>query len=151
MLDDLARGGDEAHRDGLSWLVSTGHFPTEWLASVARANVVLPMLGRTLPPTDITLGTTSRFLGALANNPSAARAAVGGAGRDWTAQVPPSLPVFQGIPKPTVGGVLVAMSAYAGVTGAPPTRSDACWPRPPARTTRRTGPTARTPPGSPST
>lgn len=112
VMDDLARRGDETHRDGLSWLVSTGHFPTDWLASVARANVVLPMLSRTLRQTEISLGTTSRFLRALAGNPAAARAAVGGTGGDWTSQPPSTLPVPSGMPRPTVGGVLSAMNAY---------------------------------------
>jgi hypothetical protein len=114
VMDDLADAGeDAATRDGLSWLVSVGHFPTEWLAKVARSNVVLPMMAGTLRPTDITLGTTARFLGALAANPSAARAAVAGLGRDWTATPPPaSLPLLAGIPRPTVGAVLVTMSKH---------------------------------------
>lgn len=70
VMDELARGGDDANRDGLSWLVSTGRFPTEWLTAVVRANVVLPMLSGTLRPADLTNGTTARFLAARTDRKS---------------------------------------------------------------------------------
>ncbi|WP_113700846.1 hypothetical protein [Nonomuraea lactucae] len=115
VMDDLRRGDEGADRDALSWLVSKGDLPSEWLAAVVRANVILPMLSRTSRPEDITLGTTARFLDALAADPAAARSSVNGVLRHWTTQ--PAVPALTAYRGPSVRGVLTMLSRHVSGDG----------------------------------
>ncbi|MFG2078587.1 hypothetical protein [Nonomuraea maritima] len=103
VMDDLER--DRTDSDALSWLVSKGRFPTEWLATVTRKNVVNPMLNGSLTPETVALGTTARYLDALSADPAAARLAVGD-GRT------PDSPWPVQLPRPTTASVLTAMDLY---------------------------------------
>jgi hypothetical protein len=66
VMSDLERGGEDIDSESLSWLVSAGAFPTQWLTAVARRH--LTATGRA--------DVTGRFLAALSHDPTAARAAV---------------------------------------------------------------------------
>ncbi|MBB6549991.1 hypothetical protein [Nonomuraea rubra] len=66
VMSDLERGGEGIDSESLSWLVSEGTFPTQWLTAVARRH--LTDSGR--------VDVTGRFLSALSHDPTAARAVV---------------------------------------------------------------------------
>ncbi|MEV0831262.1 hypothetical protein [Nonomuraea rubra] len=66
VMSDLERGGEGIDSESLSWLVSEGTFPTQWLTAVARRH--LKDSGR--------VDVTGRFLSALSHDPTAARAVV---------------------------------------------------------------------------
>lgn len=68
IMSDIERGGDDIDLTSLSWLVSEGAFPTQWLTTVARRHLTHTPAG----PADV----TGRFLSALSHNPTAARAAL---------------------------------------------------------------------------
>lgn len=68
VMSDIERGGDDIDLTSLSWLVSEGAFPTQWLTTVARRHLTHTPAG----PADV----TGRFLSALSHNPTAARAAL---------------------------------------------------------------------------
>ncbi|MGP4102187.1 hypothetical protein [Nonomuraea sp. KM90] len=68
IMSDIERGGEGIDADSLSWLVSEGAFPTQWLTAVARRHLQPTPTGR--------VDTTGRFLSALSRNPTAARASV---------------------------------------------------------------------------
>ncbi|MEV0230240.1 hypothetical protein [Nonomuraea sp. NPDC050786] len=112
VMKDLERGGEGIDKDALSWLVSEGHFPTEWLAAVGRNNAVIPMLNGSLTPETVALGTTARFLDALGADPAAARLAIGALSSDWApgSPWPGSLPL--GLPKAGLSAVLARMDLF---------------------------------------
>ncbi|MFI7642793.1 hypothetical protein [Nonomuraea sp. NPDC049400] len=112
VMKDLERGGDGLARDALSWLVSKGHFPTEWLAAVGRNNTVIPMLNGSLTPETIALGTTARFLDALGAAPAAARLALGSLSSDWAPGSPVPGPLPLTLPKAKLSGVLAGMDLF---------------------------------------
>jgi hypothetical protein len=64
VMSDIERGGEGIDSESLSWLVSEGAFPTQWLTIVARRH--MKPSGR--------VDITGRFLSALSHNPTAARA-----------------------------------------------------------------------------
>ncbi|PZG13431.1 hypothetical protein [Nonomuraea aridisoli] len=68
VMSDIERGGEGIDAESLSWLVSEGAFPTQWLTTVARRHLRPTPTGR--------VDVTGRFLSALARNPTAARASV---------------------------------------------------------------------------
>ncbi|TYB56561.1 hypothetical protein FXF51_43045 [Nonomuraea sp. PA05] len=66
VMSDIERGGEGVDSSSLSWLVSEGVFPTQWLTAVGRRH--LTDSGR--------VDVTGRFLSALSHNAVAARAVV---------------------------------------------------------------------------
>ncbi|TDD44323.1 hypothetical protein E1286_27455 [Nonomuraea terrae] len=68
VMSDIERGGEGIDAESLSWLVSEGAFPTQWLTTVARRHLRPAPTGR--------VDVARRFLSALSRNPTAARATV---------------------------------------------------------------------------
>ncbi|MCP2357645.1 hypothetical protein HD597_004665 [Nonomuraea thailandensis] len=64
VMSDLERGGEGVDSESLSWLVSEGAFPTQWLTAVARRH--LQASGR--------VDVVGRILSALSHDATAARA-----------------------------------------------------------------------------
>ncbi|WP_344486464.1 hypothetical protein [Nonomuraea monospora] len=65
VMSDIEQGGEGVDSESLSWLVSEGAFPTQWLTAVARRHLDN---GR--------VDVTGRFLSGLSHNVVAARAVV---------------------------------------------------------------------------